>query len=393
MNLVSLSEIFPNYKEIMGQLKDSMSLHQVHLMGNWGEQIQMAQGLANSIQVIDHSALFSHYSVISDVVRDQFIETIDLSQLRIASDNIGSNLQVSQLLREQLMENYAVFNSIHSNLIENIKPILDLNTSNSLQGIFDSIRINELQELASLVELPVLSQLSINLLASIQSQNETSQFDFGEGLLNRISVLLADVANNQTLQLDETILSRFEELLVNHTNKLKSSRITREGIFQVVRDVVLLLTLILTWLSVESSFETGRDIVHIRNQVTEQVVISKAIESNTDDLESQLEIIHNNSSLTNQRLETIIALGERLMPYVEQSGDLSEEATILVAKKSALVYTEPSKNSPIIIRVYPNQLVEQIKREKDWVYIEYFDFIEGVPRTGWVYRRNFVLSK
>ena len=393
MNEKDFSGFFPYYQETIKQLAESLSLHQKHLMQDIGKQLRISQSFADLMPTMDYSRLLPDYSFITKSISSQLIEAMDIPQLRFATD-IGNILKTSQLFREQLMENQAAFNKIHSRLIADLKPILD--ASESMQVFYDSIRLTELESLSSLVEFPALSQLSHTLLSSIQ----TPQLDLGEGFLSEISALLASVASSKTLQIDDEIISEFVARFADHANEIKKGRITREGIAQITRDVLLLLTIILSWLSLQSSYDTGRTLeetqqvtIHLSEQMEKQALSSQALEENTVELQTQLETVNQSMDLTNQYLETIVDLGERLIPYAELSGETSNKAIILVVKRPSLIRTQPSRNGAIITRVYPNQLVEQLKRENNWVYVEYFDFSEGIPRTGWIYRWNLILFK
>lgn len=37
--------------------------------------------------------------------------------------------------------------------------------------------------------------------------------------------------------------------------------------------------------------------------------------------------------------------------------------------------------------LYPNQKVRLEKSAHRWIYVEYFDYIEGIPKMGWVNKK------
>jgi hypothetical protein len=53
--------------------------------------------------------------------------------------------------------------------------------------------------------------------------------------------------------------------------------------------------------------------------------------------------------------------------------------------------TERSDKATRIATVYPNQVLHVLRISQKWAYVEYFDEVEGLPRTGWMHKK--VLSK
>jgi hypothetical protein len=56
-----------------------------------------------------------------------------------------------------------------------------------------------------------------------------------------------------------------------------------------------------------------------------------------------------------------------------------------VATRTVNVRSDPSKNSCAIGRIGQNNKVGLIASKENWLYIKYFDFIDGIPKMGWVY--------
>ncbi len=78
---------------------------------------------------------------------------------------------------------------------------------------------------------------------------------------------------------------------------------------------------------------------------------------------------------------TILEQVEKLIP-VEDSN------VYYIAIRPVNLRTKPStiKSSTIAI-LHPNQRVELLQRKGKWIYVRYFDYLEGVPKTGWVYKK------
>lgn len=52
-----------------------------------------------------------------------------------------------------------------------------------------------------------------------------------------------------------------------------------------------------------------------------------------------------------------------------------------------------SKDSHIITTLQPNLKVELLKRNGKWIYVGYFDYVEDLPKTGWVAKKYLKMIK
>jgi uncharacterized protein YgiM (DUF1202 family) len=50
--------------------------------------------------------------------------------------------------------------------------------------------------------------------------------------------------------------------------------------------------------------------------------------------------------------------------------------------------SQTSAKSSIIAKLHPNQKVALIRSQQEWIYVEYFDYIEAIPKMGWVYEKR-----
>jgi hypothetical protein len=50
---------------------------------------------------------------------------------------------------------------------------------------------------------------------------------------------------------------------------------------------------------------------------------------------------------------------------------------------------KPKAKSPVFGLLFPDQKVRVIQRRHKWIYVEYVDEIEGVPKYGWAYKKYF----
>lgn len=98
----------------------------------------------------------------------------------------------------------------------------------------------------------------------------------------------------------------------------------------------------------------------------------------------QEENIINNISVSEKRIVEKI---ERITPKVSLS-----EKYIYIVRTKLNVRNQPSSKSSILDCLFPNNKVEFIKADGNWFYVQYFDFLDGLPKYGWVYSK-YLISK
>ena len=98
----------------------------------------------------------------------------------------------------------------------------------------------------------------------------------------------------------------------------------------------------------------------------------------------QEENIINNISVSEKRIVEKI---EVITPKISPS-----EKNIYIVRTKLNVRNQPSSKSIILDCLFPNNKVEFIKVDGNWFYVQYFDFIDGLPKYGWVYSK-YLISK
>ena len=82
---------------------------------------------------------------------------------------------------------------------------------------------------------------------------------------------------------------------------------------------------------------------------------------------------------------------DKILPKIETLSpkeDTSANRILYTCKSHSNVRTEPSSKSLVVDILYPNQIVSFIQEKKNWMYVEYFDYVEDLPKMGWVYKGN-----
>ncbi|NWO06759.1 MAG: SH3 domain-containing protein [Alteromonadaceae bacterium] len=94
-----------------------------------------------------------------------------------------------------------------------------------------------------------------------------------------------------------------------------------------------------------------------------------------------------------QMLSQMYELNSHISSVLETKHDLEKDMVEYVVLRPVNLRTKHHKGpeSHVIVTLRPNQKVELLKRgeppNKKWIYVGYQDHVEGIPRTGWVYKK------
>jgi hypothetical protein len=64
-----------------------------------------------------------------------------------------------------------------------------------------------------------------------------------------------------------------------------------------------------------------------------------------------------------------------------------DENTYYIVERKVSVQIKPTFKSPTIAILFPNQKVRLVQDKHKWIYIEYFDYLESIPRYGWANKK------
>lgn len=185
--------------------------------------------------------------------------------------------------------------------------------------------------------LPVVESFTASLFGASRSLD--AMRDFERTFAGRLLGLAREVADAPDIEVDER---------VDNITKLIGAQIaqSRRGPVSLEAWIQIILALILY-------FQAG-----VGSQRSEERVMSRL-----QDIETQLKAL---------------APIER----VEKVPELR-----LVAAKALRVRSDPAATGEIVGKLTQNTLVRLIAHEKSWARVEYFDYIEGRTREGWVSNR------
>ncbi len=169
----------------------------------------------------------------------------------------------------------------------------------------------------------------------------------------QLASALRDLLNAQ--EISEETVRPIQALINLKVDSLPQGRISAEG----------LMTLLLTLISVLIAYGS----------------YGIAIDQSTSSEETAIAQARQSSQITDL-LRRLVEDTQRLIPDQDQS-------TYYVVEREVILRLKPTSKSAPFGSLFPNQKVRGVQRSHKWIYVEYFDEIEGVPRYGWAYKKYF----
>ena len=281
-----------------------------------------------------------------------------------------SHISINQFAKE-ILELKRIFESYSSSLYKNISQI-----RNDFKSIFGNNIIHELGKAISQYEnhtfrnialvadmyrsqykdisklmnevVPLyntqLKDISRTFSDAVKYYQENYSESFGINILNSVGA----ISINDEPENLELILSKIETTIIEQCSKLPKSN----NLYNTVLSLVI--------------FILGLLYTHYSNKGTEKLIIDK--------IETSKNII-------------LIEI-EKIKPVLNSI----KSDSIYVVLRSAKVYIKPNMKQYSSDLVYPNMMLRLIARKKRWIYVEYFDFIDGIPKYGWVLKKYCKLS-
>ncbi|MDX6384541.1 MAG: hypothetical protein QOK48_2114 [Blastocatellia bacterium] len=150
----------------------------------------------------------------------------------------------------------------------------------------------------------------------------------------------------ETSAATEEAIKKLHELIDKKVAELPRGRVSMEALLSIIVAVVLFLANI-AYLEIKEA------------QKTEAPIFT----------DTQIE-----------RVAQAIETTERLKPQ-------DDESAYYVVERRILIRVKPNNRSAPVAFLYPNQTVRLEKLNHQWIYVEYFDYIEGIPKLGWVNKK------
>lgn len=151
---------------------------------------------------------------------------------------------------------------------------------------------------------------------------------------------------------DEQAFDRFEQLINEKIATLPQNQVTADSLWKFL--ITLFLTLSMMGISAYQ--------------------IQDAKQSSKTQSEQQIQITH--------VLERIAISTGRLIPERDQN-------IYYVAERKVDLKLKPKNSSYTITAITKNQKTRLLQMNHQWIYIEYFDYLEGAPKYGWANKKYF----
>lgn len=250
-------------------------------------------------------------------------------------------------------ENYQHSNALFEQVAQ-IMPFQNNLASEIMRPVFDFQKIYNQNLTVGSIDLKSISRLH-ETLKSFQGMRLFAAFPHADALVANASQLIA-----------ETQKSYLYEATAPETKSLDSTKryITAE-------QLTILLTIIFGILGIlvdiwidrgnDPSSDAMVDLLESGDAKQTEVLDSlRDIEGLLGEIKDRLELPDNNSR-------------------VEKHYVITREAPLRIA---------PNAEAIQISRIHINQSVLLIKKSKTWLYVSFYDYVENIPKIGWINQRN-----
>lgn len=262
------------------------------------------------------------------------------------------------------------FRSIfHSSVFESLKKQQKLLMSPAIEAIqSEQIRIDNLLR-SSIFDSMFKEEKALSRLLSSSIHNSIR---IAPSILSDLSKINSFAESLRQASKYPDILKSIEESFsLSLLQKLKNEDITLDDTIQIVEE------------SFSKKLEcTPHSLISFEGMVQLFIAFMLFIYAQTLSLESEENIIKRMEQFESHMIEQLV----QLVPN-------DEPAVFYIVKRTVNLRASNSTKSSIISLLYPNQRVELIERNSKWIYVKYFDYIDGVPKMGWVYKKYLRMEK
>jgi uncharacterized protein (DUF433 family) len=199
-----------------------------------------------------------------------------------------------------------------------------------------------------------LSTIGGNSTAVAYAALAAAQAQGFESVRESFAGVTADIlrAALMSLDRDEEAFTHFEELIDEKITTLPHNEVTAESLLRFL----LMLFIALGSLGAEIA-QTELAVESSKTQDEQQSAIRKVLERIADNI-------------------------ERLNPEKDQNVYYLVDRTVDLKLK-------PQERSLTITRIFRNQKTRLVRKKHRWIYVEYFDYLEAIPKYGWAKKKYF----
>lgn len=93
------------------------------------------------------------------------------------------------------------------------------------------------------------------------------------------------------------------------------------------------------------------------------------------------------SEINDQKYSELVKILNRIAGTLDEKQVNSK--TRYIVQRTVELKAKPKFKSSIAV-IYPNQEVQLVESSHQWIYVEYFDYLDGIPKYGWANKKYLV---
>jgi hypothetical protein len=323
-------ELYVNFREAIDQGIKEIGKKFVELAIPALPDISTIQNLADTLAKVRLRTLQSVQHAIEHIQSADFQESI-----------LGQFLEsVNKLLFTQQPQ------------LAGITPILSSLNKDQLNALAE-LSTNLSSKLRSREFYDELHSVSSRLASIPAAQQQTT---FGQQVTDKINEAFKSAKDNPRA------FDQVEQLVQDRIQTLPKDRISLEGIALIVAVLSLLAGML----------EAGVGLLQYLNSRAPSDIQNRSLRAEENQSESLTRLL--------EFVEKIASNTQQLIPTEDPS-------TYYVIERPVDVRSKPTAKSASLGKLYPNQKVRLVQRKHEWIYVEYFDYIEGVPKYAWLLKK------
>ncbi len=94
------------------------------------------------------------------------------------------------------------------------------------------------------------------------------------------------------------------------------------------------------------------------------------------------------SQINDQRFSELMKILSKIAENFDDK--TANNKTSYIVQRTVELKIKPKFKSHTIAVLYPNQQVQLVESSHKWIYVEYFDYLDGIPKYGWANKKYLV---
>lgn len=297
--------------------------------------------------------------------------------LHQAAEAMAQAVQAVAGVRGDYIENmYEHINSLNRHIIDSFKvPNMHRELSESISRLvmlsYENNKFHAVSAMATLAQSIVKNRVDYAAIVSTTLTNMDVGRIAGNSMFSAIAALQAEQAKgieslresfagivagalrqsfNNLDERDEQAFTHFEELVDEKIATLPQNQVTADSLLQFL----LMLFIALSDLGVN---------------------IYQAIDG------------QQSSKIQSEQYTQIMNVLGRIAINTQRLAPEQDQNIYYVVERKVDLKIKPKNSSATITTIFPNQKTRLVQMNHQWIYIEYFDYLEGIPKYGWANKK------